>query len=96
MTNSDVVVHAEETTFHQIMFGLWPLCLKFQIEIVWNWNAANIQFTQFFSPKIKVSALEALKEPNLRLLSDLLSSDATADGDLAVDVNKAYAEEKVN
>ena len=45
--------------------------------------------------KIKVSALEALKEPNLRLLSDLLSSD-TADSDLAVDVNKAYAEEKVN
>ena len=37
--------------------------------------------------------MEALKEPNLRLLSDLL---ATADGDLAIDVNKAYAEEKVN
>ena len=48
-----------------------------------------------FLPKFKVSALEALKEPNLRLLSDLLSSDATADEDLAVDVNKAYAEEKV-
>ena len=48
--------------------------------------------------KIKVSALEALKEPNLRLLSDLLSSDAAcaADSDLAVDVNKAYTEEKVS
>ena len=30
----------------------------------------------------------------MRLLSDLLSNDA--DSDLAVDVNKAYAEEKVN
>ena len=47
-----------------------------------------------FSPK-KVSALEALKEPNLRLLSDLLSSEAVTDGDIAFDVNKAYAEEKV-
>ena len=40
--------------------------------------------------------MEALKESNLRLLSDLLSSEAAAgDSDLAVDVNKAYAEEKV-
>ena len=31
------------------------------------------------------------------MLSDILSSDAVAaDSDLAVDVNKAYAEEKVN
>ena len=37
--------------------------------------------------------MEALKEQNLRLLSDLL---ATGEGDLAIDVNKAYAEEKVN
>ena len=39
--------------------------------------------------------MEALKEPNLRLLSDLLSSEAVTDGDIAFDVNKAYAEEKV-
>ena len=54
------------------------------------------QLLHFFLPKIKVSAMEALKEPNLRLLLDLLSSDATTDNEFAVDVNKAYAEEKVN